>query len=164
MDKALEEAKKNKSSTPLFEGAFILCNADGLPYYVGKTKFGLLTRNIFEKIWWNKNIGEVISFVDIRKCLEDINDLDFEDDRYLDELVLKLQEHYNLCPSKKPITLVSLEKIKKELRSRGISIDKRIISKVSKEIGIKWTLWNTTVCVRRDDADVLIETILSRKD
>lgn len=163
VDKALEEIKKNKSSTPLFNGAFVLCNADGNPYYIGKTKSGLFSRNIFEKVWWNKNIGEIFSFVDIRKCSEDSSVSNCEDDRYLDELVLKLQEHYDLHSNRKPTTLISLEKIKKELKSRGISLDKRIISRVAKEIGVKWILWDTTVCLPRDEANRLIKEILNRK-
>lgn len=152
------QIESNKQNTLLFFGAYILFNKDNKPFYVGKTISGLYKDNILAHFWEKQNTAYYISFVNIENltCCKGCDD----NDKIVDELVLMLKEKYGLTNSKLPNNLMSIERIKKELKLQGLSIDKRLIKKFAEQMELKFILWNLSVCLHRSDAENLIKKIL----
>lgn len=152
------QIESNKQNTLLFSGAYILFNKDNKPFYVGKTISGLYKDYIFTNFWKKQNTAYYISFVNIESlaCCKDYDG----DEEVIDELVLMLKEKYGLTNSKLPHNLMSIDMIKKELKLQGLSMDKRLIKKLAEQMGLKFILWDLSVCLHRYDAENLIKKIL----
>lgn len=166
IDKAIELVKKNKTPTPLFDGVFVLCDSNGKPYYIDKTRGGrgLIDSRIFEKVWMGKHTGEKISFVKMSELTKDESVFNCEDDRYIDELVYELRKYYGLESERKLDTFVSSTALKKQLKEVGISVDKLEIRKKSKAMGLKWIICSQLPYLLKDDAQILFNEIFRDKE
>lgn len=164
--KAVEQAEKNKTSTPIFDGAFILYGEDDNPFYIDKTcgGRGLLDTRIFQKVWYEGNTGVKISFVNIYNLTNDTDIIECEDDRYVDELVYKLREYYGLGNERRLDSFVSATLLKKHLKEVGIETDKLVIRKVGKRLGVKWIMCDQLPYLHKDDAQKIFNEIFKQHE